>query len=286
MSTTKCFFLLLSFSLSSTAPVSVYYYISFNSIVKISSEKQTFHADLYLSCVWLDNSLNRSVSYNPQQDWSPGIEFTNSVGLIQQVVQEPTYILPSNTFGADVFMPAGTWVKADYRFLGEFLVSLDLSRFPVDSQALQIDIESSIHDVDQLVFANPLPGVADNIVGSELSLLEWKLGSRRLQLSTFSYPIFQQEYSRLSIVLVIGFARSLYSQSPDRFSGYYMSKIVLGVVLLVLSGLLSVIISPKSADRMAAQLRFGLTLFLYSFRFYEAPIICVAFFLAFQRLFS
>eukprot|EP00697_Spironema_sp_BW2_P010497 gnl/Spiro4/25782_TR12827_c0_g1_i1.p1 gnl/Spiro4/25782_TR12827_c0_g1~~gnl/Spiro4/25782_TR12827_c0_g1_i1.p1 ORF type:complete len:406 (+),score=60.07 gnl/Spiro4/25782_TR12827_c0_g1_i1:497-1714(+) len=135
----------------------------------------------------------------------------------------------------------GVWVTYNQRYTGVFTCTLRLYDFPFDVQDMVLAIESGLYTSDLLQWSVPLNSNTTLLPQSDFEVLEWNVlqpNSSVTVIPNYYYSQFQQYYSRILIKV------------PLRQSFYYVNKIVVGVVLLVLMTIFTFALCVEETDRM------------------------------------
>eukprot|EP00762_Andalucia_godoyi_P004845 ANDGO_07284.mRNA.1 Cys-loop ligand-gated ion channel len=245
-------------------PLNVYTKVYFNMLQKINGVEQTFNADFYLEVFWNNPTIdNQTPEYDPATNFNPFIEMINVVGTPEQTISSPYQVhasQPTLLLGypaGDLQIPntTGPWVQADFRFKGDFLVDINLRDFPFDIQTIFIIAESAIWANEQMKFvvlpANLPPA---GVLPPGFEVQSWTIQGNRAEEFDYYYTLFQASYSRLRYAIVV-----------KRDPGYYLSKFVIGVVVLVMMGFLCFALEVDEADRMMGSITVFLAIISYLF---------------------
>ena len=195
--------------------------------------------------------------------WNPQVEFPNLRGSVTTTISNPYSIVSAPTSylndlndGASILSKWGnTWVVSDQRYSGTFSTTLYLQNFPYDKQDVQIFIESALYDeaTVKLMFPNSLE---PKLLPSGFNIPEWNIRSDATSLNVTSnyYAIFQASFSRASVYIHL-------SRQPD----YYINKIVVGVIFLILMNMCIFGLEVDESDRMMGTISIFLALVAYLF---------------------
>lgn len=225
-------------------------YLSFDIIAlsNVDGVNETFEIDFYLLMRWYDPAFVKAPigRLDSPPAWRPQLDFINGKN-IQPKAENEVY---------DIVAPG--IVQTINRYQGVLSAELDLRRFPFDSQVLPITLEDFRLTSDDLVFVY----MKKNAIQSGLSLeetqeigplqeiltenfpglQEWKIREARLHQSTKGYAFLDySRFSRFEILFQL-----------DRRPQYYLLKIMLVLLLLVVTPWLVFFLEPESlAERSA-----------------------------------
>ena len=196
----------------------VYVGIYVIDLFKIDEARQSFEADFFIEFRWkdphlvtntADHSIDHSIAYYRKtldEIWHPAARIFNQRNL-------------TKNFETTVVAPDGT-VVCGQRFHGLVSSPLNLKRFPFDRQTLKIQIMSFVFSPDEVQFIvnHHLTGLAE-----ELSLPNWSTnspvahtGSRHIAQLNQSFVCFD------------------YELDVKRYSAYYITRVILPLILIVL----------------------------------------------------
>eukprot|EP00762_Andalucia_godoyi_P003736 ANDGO_08587.mRNA.1 Cys-loop ligand-gated ion channel len=241
------------------SPLTVYCRCYVTLLQKIDGVESTFFSDFYLQVFWNDPTIdNVTLAYDSATMFNPTLEMINVVGTPEQTIESPYQVhasAPTSFMGIGNLSTVGPWVQADFRYKGDFLVDMNLRAFPFDSQTVFIMVESALWPVDQVVFSIlPANLPPKGILKSGFSVQGWTIAGDLASLSVVDYELFQSAYSRMT-----------FSIKVDRDPQYYLSKFVLGVVVLVMMSILCFALEVDEADRMMGTLTVFLAIISYMF---------------------
>ena len=248
-------------------PLNVYAALSMNLLEKVNGAEQSFLADFYLTVGYQEPKLLQWFPANVtaydgvllNDTVQIGIdvvalEFTNSVDATAKY-SNPTYswTRPKPIFRSPSVVddPNIPWVVIDTRYVGTFRASIVLADFPYDTQRLDVHLEMSNKDRTTAVF---VINAAYNFMNYAPSLTEWQLLASNTTVTKSSYADFDVQYSRATFVITL-----------RRFSAYYVNKIVIGVIILVLISSGTFFMDTNMADRaaVAATAYLGVVTYLF-----------------------
>jgi hypothetical protein len=233
--------------------------VSLISLSKLNGVEQSFSADFYLTIIWEDPSLNATtLTYDPATNWNPKVEFTNVLATPEQSIDEPYSVSATAPRDiASIVSPTATgpWVIGQLRYKGQFVVDMNLRDFPFDRQSVKLKLESALYPIEQVVF-RVAPGnwKKDSVLPSKFSVVEWSVLSAEAEIRSVWYPVFQQTYSQFRVDVLV-----------ERDPGYYITKFVVGVAMLVVMGFMVFALEIDEADRMMGTLSvfLGIISFLF-----------------------
>jgi hypothetical protein len=227
-------------------PTELYTRIVALGIDEIDSAKQTFTANLYLTVRWQDDRLAHEGSgvkvLDLDEAWSPQFQFTNQ----QRVVR---------TFPEQLLVSPSGEVTYRQRVWGTFSQGLDLMDFPLDTQTFTVQLVASIPFVftDQLVMIQDEEwpsGLAPAFAIPDWDVVGWEASAG--------------EYNPLNMPL--GAPSFEFSFSAKRHVGYYLLKIMLPLLLIVMMSWIVFWIDPKEmGTQISVSVTSMLTLIAYRF---------------------
>ncbi len=200
-----------------------------NTIDNIDDESGRYTIDFWLDLFWRDPALEGKTvdQVDPASLWNPQIQTLNANDL--------TVLYQSYT---DSFEPE-TNVYLSQRLVGTFTSDFDLSRFPFDHQQLEIQIESSEFDSNQLLFdflgadqaiiyaekpfTFPLP--INKYISTEFALRNWLLTTANVVQQIHVLPYDKSSWAQFRVELQIA-----------RQARPYVLKIMLVFVLIMVLG--------------------------------------------------
>lgn len=194
------------------------------SVYEMEMGSNTFYADLYM---WL--------KWKGDLDPVASLEFTNMVeewGKQQEGLKAEPQVLPD---GSKYMI-----LKIEGRFVQPF----DLRNYPLDRQQLSIRVEDSVNTAEQVVFVIDQENTA---LGANLQIPGWAL-------SGWSGQVFEHDYK--SNLGEAG-ASSTYSSAQfnmhiERSTSYFLWKLLMPLVIVLIAALSALILSPKSIDARTA----------------------------------
>ena len=211
-------------------------------LASIDSVAQTFDADIYYELSWVDSDLafrgRESRVMGLDEVWDPQIQIVNQRSA-QKTFPDLVEVFPDGQ------------VVYRQRLLGRFSQVLNLKKFPFDRQILKVVmVPTGMSNDTILLQAETTSGVDD-----QLSIPDWRVQSWR----TVSAPILiGQEDAEISSVTI--------EIDVDRESGFYMVKVILPLVLIVLMSFTVFWINPiHVAPQVSVSATAMLTLIAFRF---------------------
>jgi len=232
-------------------PTKVAVFIWMIDIDSIDSAKQIFTANAFISLKWKDPRLaggSGKMIYPTSEVWTPRVQITNESGIVRRTMPETVTVEPDGT------------VFYRQRFVGPFSQRLDLKDFPFDKHLFQLQLVSSggysPKDVvfvpneewehDGLKYA---AGIADNI-----SLPDWVV---------LDYDAKPSNYTILPNLDNPGY---VFEFTAERAVKYYMLKVILPLILIVMMSWSVFWIDPENAGtQIGVATTSMLTLIAYRF---------------------
>jgi hypothetical protein len=256
--------LMLLSGLNDAQPILGYLDTKLLSIQKVDGVEQSFVADFYLTLYfqppgWTKTQLPDGEVIDPAVvDASnfPVIEFENANDYQPKYVTH--YFLASKPSTEmrnflytrdDKTLP---WVKQDSRYTGTFRTVLPLRNFPFDVQQINLNIETSnLDDTTFRFVVSPNSSFASKLGNT---MQEWDVVASITTATDIYYDTWSQYYSRGRFGLEL-----------RRLSGYYVTKIVVGLAFLVLLEMATFAIEPSGSDRITGSITVFLAMVAYLF---------------------
>ncbi len=220
-------------------------------IDNIDSAQQNFVANVFVALRWKDNRLAYRGSdfrkYKLADIWDPRVQIANEIGLIRKTMPEEVEVSPDGT------------VTYRQRYVGPFSQPLNLHDFPLDTHVFQLHLVAPVYTTDQILFVTDQKfldigleygaGIAQNI-----SLPDWEI----TEFETKELP-----YTIIPGYDVAGYA---FEFTAKRHIQYYIWKIILPLVLIVLMSWSVFLIDPTNAGtKIGVATTAMLTLIAYRF---------------------
>ncbi len=178
---------------------------------RINAREESFDIQGYMNLSWRVPSLAGKGNRRMFRDelWSPNIDFANAVEPVK-VQNEAAFHVSDDGL-----------VEERVRFTGKFTSPLDLKRFPLDEQQLEVHIEPFSRTVDEVVFK-----VNESRVGryETAFLSDWEIGEVHARCSTTRLTPLDQTRARFTLVIDV-----------RRKSTFYVWRVLLPLVLLVVA---------------------------------------------------
>lgn len=215
-------------------------------LFRIDEAQQSFEADFFIEFRWKDPTLAMGNAENSiassrkhlEDIWHPAARVFNERNL-------------TKNFETTVVATDGT-VVCGQRFHGLVSSPLNLKRFPFDEQTLRIQIMSFVFSPDEVQFV-----VNDHLTGlaEELSLPNWSTETP-----------FAHNGSRHIAQLSQNFVCFDYELKIKRYTGYYISRVILPLFLIVSMSYAVFWLPPIQAmPQVAISVTAVLTLITYEF---------------------
>ena len=227
-----------------TEPTQVEIAVVVLDVERIDDAIQGFSANVLFLARWIDGRLAHGGSGDEWLSldtvWHPRLQVAN-LRRANSTLPEIVEVTPEGT------------VTYRQRLLGDFSQKLDLSDFPLDRQTLAIQLVSMGNLDDEVVFAAH-PVIPSGVV-PDVSISDWEiLGSRA---RTQAYQPMPGVQPRAGYVLEF---------DAKRFIGYYRTKIILPLLLIVAMSWLVFWIDPELAGpQISLAVTSVLTLIAYRF---------------------
>ncbi len=202
-----------------------FYLIDF---ARINGREETFDLQGYLNASWVDPKLALAPGEHPKEErrfptdalWTPNSEFTNAA---EQVKIQNEAALVVDDDGR---------VHQRFRFTGKFAWPMDLKRFPFDSQALTIWIESFERQTSDLQFVVNEPHIGRLATAF---VADWKIHEVSAKVVDASYPSFGRTATRLVVEIPI-----------SRQATFYLWRVLIPMTLLVVTSWLVYLFEPTN----------------------------------------
>ncbi len=178
---------------------------------RINAREESFDIQGYLSLSWRVPSLAGKGKRRMFREelWAPNIDFVNALEPVK-VQNEAAFHVSDDGL-----------VEERVRFSGKFASPLDLKRFPLDEQHLEVHIEPFERDVGEVVFRVDRARVG-RYDGAFLS--DWEIGGVHARCTTSRHTSLDQTRARFTLIIDI-----------HRRSTFYIWRVVLPLILLVVA---------------------------------------------------
>ena len=212
-------------------------------IDEVNNAGQSFDANVYVKLHWLDPRLAHSGPteiMRPLTDvWNPRLQFVNQQKLF-------------STFPEVVAIYPDGRMAYQQRVWGSFSQPLKLKDFPFDKQTLSIQLVAAgygRHEIELVQDPESLTGIASNFSLADWNILDWSLSTAPF------VPSIEAELPGL-----------LLSIEVERKYGYFVTKVILPLVLIVMMSWVVFWIDPKeSGTQIGVAVTTMLTLIAYRF---------------------
>ncbi len=163
------------------------------------------------------------------------------------LTQTPVYEKPKQ-------LPSGEFTQ-QYHVQGQFFSALDLSDYPLDDHDLTIEIEDTNADDSQQVY---VLDTSQSGLDPAVRIPGWKIDGVRLVGGEHRYRTsFGESITRPDS----NFARATFAITIDRPTNFFLLKLFLPLVIVILVAISTLLVHPTQADiRLAAPVTALLTL--------------------------
>lgn len=221
-------------------------------IDSIDSARQNFVASVFILLQWKDKSLAHRRDKNPRmyeldKIWNPHVQIANEIGIVRKTMPEIAEVSPDGT------------VIYRQRYVGPFSQPLKLHDFPFDKHVFRFHLVATGYGAARVRFVPNAAYIASGMkyaagVAKDISLPDWRiLGYETKELTYRTGP----ETSTPGYVLEF---------TAERHSRYYVWKIILPLVLIVLMSWSLFLIDPTNVStKIAVATSAMLTLIAYRF---------------------
>ena len=225
-------------------PTQVEVFLYLIDVTRIDGAAQSFTADLFMMLRWHDQRLASAAGSRRlalATVWNPHLQILNQRSI-------------DTTFPEVIEVTADGTVTYRQRFFGDFSSRLDLHDFPMDRHTLGFHLVVPGYGRDEVALVPPTDGTG--VLSSQsLSIVDWDIGD------------FVSRIEDLEIVpggrSISGFVGEY---TARRYLGFYLSKAMLSVAIIVLMSWIVFWIAPKNiAPRMSVSVTAMLTLIAYRF---------------------
>jgi len=225
-------------------PVNVYARVFILDVDNVDTANQTFTVNAFYTFRWQDDRLKHdskhNKSYTLQEVWHPSILIINQQRLMK-TFPEVVEVSPDGT------------VHYRQRVWGALSQSMDLKEFPFDAHKFSMIFASSIYSADQVSFVtdpNVLSGIAEDI-----SLANFMV--KEVKPNPVVYEPVPGERAMAAFSMDI---------TADRASNYYILKVLLPLLLIVMMSWIPFWIDPEQTGvQIGISTTTMLTLIAYRF---------------------
>jgi hypothetical protein len=245
-----------------------------NEISKIDGVEQTFYLDGILSCYYQEPALPPSI-FLPGFDFMPLTDSIKETFLSTSPIFSPNFenkrdlemdqtqffvfnftppaLATPETQLSDV-VPGMVWMVYDTRYSGNFKATLELRDFPFDSQTIYINITAQIpSSYGKFVETTSFKRDFDLLAGVH-EVIGWTIGEVHNAVEEELQPNYGIRIPRL-----------MYSVRMKRDPGYYVNKIIIGIVILTAISNILFFIQANDANRVMGCLTCLLGIITYLF---------------------
>ena len=194
------------------------------SIYDLDLSSNTFYADVY---VWL--------RWKGPIDPSASIEFANMVeewGKLQEPLNEPVKTLLDGS-SYQIF-----------RVEGRFVQPFTLADYPLDRHTLSLQIEDTIHGVDQLTYAIDR---ASSGVSKNFQIPGWQMAGWKAEVLEHSYGTNFGDPGQAS-----AYAAAVFDIIVRRPTSFFLTKLFLPLLIVVTAALIALLVHPRAIDARLA----------------------------------
>jgi hypothetical protein len=229
---------------SGQGPTRVVVAVYISDVNGINSAEQNFTANVYMEYRWMDETLAHPgpgiIVKNLTDVWHPQIQIIN-----QQKI--------SKTFPEVVTVSPNGEVIYRQRVWGDFSQPLKLQEFPFDRQVFNIHLVAVQHSPEQVALV-PSPDITYGIAET-LSVTDWKVVGWNAEVLPYKPIPVRGEMASI-----------LFSFTAQRQIGYFILKIIIPLVLIVMMSWVVFWIDPKEAGiQFSVSITSMLTLIAYRF---------------------
>jgi hypothetical protein len=211
-------------------------------LMRVIDTEQAFEADVFLLASWKDSRLaGERVRVVPTDDvWMPNVLIYNKRD-VSTALPETVEIRPDGT------------VIYRQRLTGTFASSLDLTRFPMDSQTFAIRLVAYGTSPDEVLLVQSTSRPAAR--STAFSITDWQIGDLEASTGTFVPMPAGAKFSTLTI-----------SVAARRLVRYYVVQMLIPLILIVGMSWIAFWVDPKVIPaRMSISITSVLTLIAYRF---------------------
>ncbi|MCZ6617797.1 MAG: hypothetical protein O7E57_06655 [Gammaproteobacteria bacterium] len=226
--------------MSGSTPAQVRIGFAIVDITAIDDRAQTLTIDSYVRLSWVDPRLASLAGcrVSPDAIWNPRVQLLNAgtLGLRQP---------PTATIGE------GGEVEVAARFFGDLSSAFDLTEFPFDNHVIELDVMTPVYTADEIQL-----GVDERWTFRRptMSIPDWEVGA--IHAVTFDRE-----------VAALGDTFSVFRLSIpiERRSNYYLYRLILPTIMIVMMSLGIFWVPSNQALRVSIGVTCVLTLFAFQF---------------------
>jgi hypothetical protein len=230
--------------LAAEGPTEVKVAVFVLDIDEVSNVGQSFDANVYIELRWHDPHLAHNhpnvITHGLNEVWNPRIQFINQQ-KIWQTLPEIVEVFPNGE------------VVYQQRVWGAFSQPLKLEEFPFDQQVFTIQLAAASYspkEVKLVTEQSSRTGVAN-----EFSLADWDILGWKVSIAPFAPSLEEESFAGYSL-----------SIEATRRYGYYIIKVIIPLILIVIMSWVVFWIDPKeSGTQISVAITTMLTLIAYRF---------------------
>lgn len=216
--------------------------LSIIDVTAIEDTSQSITADFAVSLSWTDPRLIgfEGCRFDLNEVWAPELGFTNSGRLFTR-------------FAKTVEVFDGGRARYYNRYHGPLVFVYDAHRFPFDSHDIVISLLSDLYSQDEVTLTVNKTITGRNL--AEFSISDWTISSIQPSVVTKYLQISDSDHSEFEIII-----------SAKRRAGYYIWKVMLPLMLIVLMSWTVLWINPEqSGTQIGMSATSMLTLIAFQF---------------------
>jgi hypothetical protein len=220
-------------------------------IDSIDSAQQNFVSSVFVSLRWKDKSLahggKKPRMHKLDRIWNPGVQIANEIGIVRKTMPEIAEVSSDGT------------VTYRQRYVGPFSQPLRLQDFPFDRHVFRFHLVATGYRSAKVQFIPDATYISAGMkyaagIAKEISLPDWRI---------IDYETKELPYETAPGITNAGYALEFLA---ERHSLYYVWKIILPLVLIVLMSWSLFLIPPKNVStKIAVATSAMLTLIAYRF---------------------